>query len=181
MNNCTSQAATRRKIFWTTQPDACGTYQSPCNDTCGDPGLQLNAVSGEGSTFATNDWLRSLILNIFGTDGRLPESVCGVQAGTQGGHWSESYRTDGQSIGTLLRSLEPVGRIQDSIAMVRARAQADAGRLVTLGVASAVDVAVTYLGGTRVSIDIEVTSPSGSETNRVNLLGDRIANEWVWQ
>lgn len=178
---CTSPAGEQKRIFWTTQIDACGDYQD-CGDACGIPGLKFIGDFDEGRTFATNDWARSLLLNILNTDGRQPPTDCGVPPGTQGGHWSESYRDDGLRTGTLLRSAlnKPITRVQEAVNIVRAQVQADAYKLVQLGVATRVDVTAEYAGSNRIAVVVSIYGPS-SVTNVVNLTADRLTNGWVWQ
>ena len=167
----------RRKHFWTTQPNACGETTDPCGNDCGLPGLQIDRSAGV--TIANNDWIRGLLLNIFGTNARLPDTECGVLPGTQQGHWSESYREDGLYVGTKMRYQKPTGRILEAVALLRAQVVADANKLVALGVAINVEVESTYKGGNKVSVVIYVTGPSSS-TNVVNLSATRLQNQWVW-
>lgn len=175
---CTEQAPQgRRRTFWTTQPEACGAQPDDClmGQECGRPGLQLI-----GSSYATGEWLRGLVINILHTDGKLPDSRCGFVPGTQGGHWSESFRSDGQKIGTLIRTIQPQTSIRDALALVKARMIADLSRLVDpMKLALKIDVTTSYLGGNRVQVNIVIVGQSG-ETTRVGMTGDRLQNSWVW-
>lgn len=175
-----AQAApgSRRRAFWATQPNACGVDGNKCGDPCGIAGLQI-IDNDDGRTFATNDWLRGLVLNILMTDAKLPNTSCGYVPGTQGGHWSESFRGDGQVSGTLVRDLPTSSSIAASVAMAKARLTADMAKLIALGVATSVEVVTTYLGGQRISAEIVVVGQSG-EKQRVGLSGSRLENSWVW-
>lgn len=195
-------AADRRRTFWTTQPGACGSDPS-CTGDCGRPGLQYT-TSGCGRlqcqccppptvdttcppgeqtpqprTFVTSDWVRSLVLNILLTNARLPNTACGYRPGAQGGHWSESFRTDGAKSGSNIRNLPKSMNIRDSVALAKATIEADLAKLVKMGIAQSVTVTAEYLGSNVMSADIEIMSPTGIGT-RVGLTGNRNGNSWAW-
>lgn len=206
--NCAASAKDRRRGFWATQPAACGSDPDPCREgaECGRPGLQLTSshcgryhcsccpapaeapeclgalrapAASIPRSFVTSDWLRGLILNILYTDGKNDNTPCGYVPGTQGGHWSESFRKDGQKIGTLVRTIPPQASIRDSIALIKARMVADLNRLIVMKLVSSVVVNTSYLGGNRMLAEIIITGQSG-ETTRVGLTGARLQNSWVW-
>lgn len=177
---CKSIIFSRNRPFWATQPSACGATQDDCSGhECGAPGLQLIAGSGNSRSIVTSDWLRSLVINMLYTDGRRSDTKCGFVPGTQGGHWSESFRKDGQRIGTLMRNIPASASIRDSIALIKARMVADLNRLVIMKIALSVDVRVAYIGGSKMQVEIDVIGQSG-ETSKVGLLGTRLKNAWVW-
>lgn len=168
-----------RRHFWTTQPNPCGNYES-CGDACGIPGLLLQPLESS-VTFATNDWVRSLLLNILNTVARKDPSNCGNRPGTQGGHWSESYG-DGTYIGThMYDTVAPSKSFKDAIKLLNAAVTKDAYKLVTYGVASSVTVETEYLGNNKVSVTVTFTGPYSGDPGRVNLVAKRLENEWVWQ
>jgi len=173
---CETAPQGRRRAFWATQPEACGADADACRPAgeCARPGLLL-----EGSSFATGDWLRGLVINILHTDGKLPADRCGYAPGTQGGHWTESFRTDRQKTGTLIRGIAPQSSIRDAIALVKARMIADLNKLVAMKLALKVEVNASYLGSNRVRVDIVIIGQSG-ETTKVGMTGDRLQNSWVW-
>jgi hypothetical protein len=187
---CDTPVKSRQRHFWTTQPVACGTVPATgpgCGNECNIPGLQLDkqeiyVTGNRGASFATNDWVRSLLLNIFSTEARKFPSDCGNVPGQQGGHWSESYG-DGTYIGTKMYSNNKnlvVRNTSEAVKLFVAAVQVDAYKLVTYGVANAVNVKGTYLGNMRVMIDIEVIGPTVTD-GRVNLKAQRINNQWVWE
>lgn len=163
----------RRRRFWTTQPDICGAQQS-CGESCANPGLQLI-----GSSFVTDEWVRSLAINILMTDGRKEDIPCGYRPGSQGGHWSESFRQDSQPIGSTIRDMPNAPSIRQSVALARAKLQNDLARLVNMGLAQSVNVETRYLGGNLMSADITITAPDGTNS-RVGLTGARNSNTWAW-
>jgi phage gp46-like protein len=182
---CASPSQSRpRRTFWTTQPGACG-QAADCGADCGRSGLSVveaGPAEGEGlppRTILTNDWVRSLALNILQTDGRAPDSACGYRPGGQGGHWSESFRKDGQKVGTLLRTLPSSSSIRDNINLVRATLVSELNRLVVMGIAKTITVDAEYLGGNRMSADISIIAPDGT-TARVGMTGARNSNAWAW-
>lgn len=199
---CAAPTQERRRLFWTTQPDSCGS-NTVCGAECGRPGLTLNptddcAPSGSclppasqpgcepivstQRTFATHDWLRGLIINMLMTDGRETDTACGYRPGSQGGHWTESYMNGGQAgiVGTLLRTIPHTGRIQDSINLIVAYARATLQRLVERGIAISVDVEGIYRGGNRVELNVSVIGRRDGTAN-VGVSGVRLSNGWVWQ
>lgn len=172
----TGAGQSRRRPFWASQPAACGEDADPCRQEseCGRPGLKL-----EGSSFATGDWLRGLVINILHTDGKLPADRCGFTPGTQGGHWTESFRSDGQKVGTLIRTIPPQTSIRDALLLIKARMLADLNRLIVMQIALKIEVETFYLGGNRVRVDVVIIGQSG-EATKVGMLGDRLKNSWVW-
>lgn len=175
---CSVPAATRRKKFWATQPDSCGRNEV-CGNECGQPGL-LFMASGTSKTISTDAWLRGLIINMLMTDGKSPDTPCGYRPGSQGGHWSESYISNGPaSVGTLLRRVPPTGSMNESMALIVAFAQETLGRLVSRGVAEVITVAGKYLGQGRMQLDVTVQG-RGNENVNVGVIAKRLANGWVW-
>jgi len=180
---CEVLPESRRRHFWATQPAPCGTYER-CGDDCGIPGLELKKqevyiTGNRGASFATNDWIRGLLLNIFCTEARKPATNCGNIPGQQGGHWSESYG-DGTYIGSRIYMGNNiiVKSTSDAIKLLTASVQADAYKLVTYGVATSVEVTAKYLGNLKVEMLIEVFGPSIVD-GRVNLRAQRSKNQWV--
>jgi phage gp46-like protein len=204
MSYCSTSPTKSRRTFWTTQPDACGISPGNCGGQCGIPGLQLTSsncgryhctccpdptvpenclgslpAAATPRSIVTSDWLRSLMLNILYTNGKLPANACGYQPGSQGGHWSESFRDDGEKIGSQLRAIPATTSIQDAVRLIETTMQADLNRLVVMKLASSIKVVTEYLGGNKMKADVQVFGQSGEEV-RVGLSGDRLANSWVW-
>lgn len=179
MSAISSAPADRRRVFWTTQPDACGSGEA-CGADCGQAGLALAALSNGSRSIVNADWVRGLALNILLTDGRMPDNRCGWRPGAQGGHWSESFRKDGQKIGTTVRSIPAKGSIRESIALVRAQLIADMAKLVKLKIAQDVIVETEYLGGNKMAATITIIAPDGVSTS-VGLSGTRTTNAWAWK
>jgi hypothetical protein len=184
--SCDKPTESRRRNFWATQPAPCGIVRSVCGDHCGIPGLELHKqephiTGAQGKSFATNDWVRGLLLNIFCTEARKIPTDCGTVPGQQGGHWSESYG-DGTYIGTRLYGGQNIviKSISDAIKLLTAAVKTDAYKLVTYGVATSVDVKSKYLGNLKVEMEILIVGPNLSE-GRVNLRAQRIKNQWVWE
>lgn len=193
---CTIPAITRRRTFWATQPDACGSNEV-CGADCGIPGLSFtdtsNCATGcqptvdpscgpfsQPRSIASTDWMRGLIINMLMTDARNPDRACGYRPGAQGGHWSESYISGGPSgVGTLMRTAGANGSTSESVNLIRAYAVATLEKLIGRGVASAVDVTAKYIGDGKMSLEI-VVSGHGDGDVRVGLSGARLQNGWVW-
>jgi phage gp46-like protein len=179
MADCNVSIQGRRKIFWTTQPDACGVV-SACHSNCGSSGLRSFVPEGQkGRTFANSDYLRGLALNILFTDARKENRPCGYRPGAIGGHWSDSFRDDGKRAGTNLRDIPISYRIADSVKLIQAHMQSSLQKLVGYGVAQSVSVTVRYLGSNVFQSDIEIISADG-ERARVGVTGSRMENSWVW-
>lgn len=199
MTSCLTPLQTRRRLFWSTQPDSCGDYDI-CGYNCGKPGLSYEDDQGNKCgceccppatvdpsclpfasnqiTIATNDWLRGLIINMLYTDGRKEDTPCGYAPGSQGGHWTESYINT--KIGTLLRDLPLSGSITEQLNLVAAYAQSSLQRLVDYGVATSVEVKATYQGGLTALLDIQVFGRGGVGNARVGISGQSSPNGWVW-
>lgn len=179
MNSCNDTINGRRKIFWTTQPDACGVV-TRCHSDCGSSGLRSYVPEGQkGRTFATNDFVRGLAINILLTDARKEDKDCGYKPGAIGGHWSDSYRDDGKRAGTNLRDVPTIYRAADTVKILQAYAQASLQKLVSYGVAQSVSVAVKYLGRNQFSMEADIESTDGA-VSRVGVIGNRMENSWVW-
>src|SRR5262245_48152677 len=154
---CIAQQLGRRRIFWTTRPEVCGTYEV-CGVDCSIPGLEYeNRENGE-RTIKTEEWLNSLVLNILNTrartDLKCPSPVAVF------GHWSESYRDDDLYVGSTLWNVaaKKYTRINDAVKAIGSAVKADLSKLVALGVATEVDVETSYRGGMQVAVLITVTS-----------------------
>lgn len=177
---CANPPLSRRRSFWTTQPDACGDYYD-CGDHCAIPSLKYIEAEN-GRTISTENWIHSILLNILNTRARVPKTKCGNTVVSVGGHWSESYRQDGLYVGTRIWAelQQPVSKIQDMVKLLNAQLQADVGKLVTMKIATEVEVETTYKGSNRVVATITVRGPTIGES-QINLTSERLANEWVWR
>jgi hypothetical protein len=182
---CLAQNAGRRRIFWTTQPEACGSYVS-CGVECSIPGLVYEdstephiSVEPAGRTIKTTDWINSLILNILNTRARS-DIRCPSPAAVYG-HWSESYRGDGLWVGSRLWNAASKSyiRVADSVKAIEAAVKADVGKLVVLGVADSVSVDATYQG--RNSVAVVVVATHAQARHVVNLSGTLTADTWIWR
>lgn len=181
VQDCSNNLDSRRKLFWTTQP--CRSTMS-CGSFCDKYGLRyesgpLDAEGNASRTFTTTDYAVGLALNMLLTDGMLPDTVCGYRPGGRGGHWSDSYRGDGMTSGSLLRTLKPGKSIAGDVALVKAYAAHDMQKLVKLGVAVAVTAEAKYAGSGKIELAIEIFGQLGQKT-RVGLTGTPIKNSWIW-
>lgn len=167
---------TRRK-FWSTQPEACGSEQI-CGDDCSVAGLNF-VETAEGRTIATNDYVRGLALNILMTNGFREDRECGYRPSTRGGHWSDSFRKDGGKSGSSFRYIPISYSINETISLIRAHLIKDMSKLIDYGVATKVDVDVTYKGRQRISAVIDIHGHGDEKTN-VGMSGTRLKNSWVW-
>lgn len=182
---CVDQNIGRRRIFWTTQQEACGSYEL-CGNECAIPGLEYEEPDkhvypqyGIGyRTIKNNNWLLSLILNILNTRARS-DLRCPAPSAVYG-HWSESYRDDGLWIGSNLWNAaeKPYIRIADSVRAIEAAIEADMQKLVTLEVADSVNVQATYRG--RNSVIVTVTALKVNSRHVLNLSGAFVQDTWVW-
>jgi Phage protein GP46. len=175
---CNSATIDRRRTFWTTKDGACGSEPS-CGNECGNPGLKIVCGAGGGATFETDEYAVGLALNILLTNGRKEDSSCGHVPGTRGGHWADSFRTDGKTSGSRFRYVKATGRIQETMALLKAYATDDLKKLVDYGVAVSVSVDMKYIGGNVMSLGITIMGVTGRES-RVGLIGTRLENSWVW-
>jgi phage gp46-like protein len=186
---CTKLNEGRRRVFWTTRPEACGEY-TLCGNPCTIPGLEYEdldvayadpRIAGKDSGFRTiknDDWLHSLMLNILNTRART-DVKCPGPWGVYG-HWSESYRDDNLWIGTRLWNAaeKSYARCLDGVRAIRAAVEADMGKLIILGVADSVEVDAVYAGSNRVDITVIATTTQGA--SKINLSGAFVTGSWVW-
>lgn len=182
MVQCNGPVNGRRKIFWTTQPNACGVDES-CVGECGTPGLVLyipEGVTNKGRTIRNDNYVLGLAINMLLTDGRKDDTLCGHRPGARGGHWTDGYREDGLAAGTQIRYIAPQKSVSDTVKLIKIYTEATLAKLVRYGVASAVNVTVKYLGRGVIAQDIEIIGTNGI-TSRVGLTGSRLENSWVWE
>jgi hypothetical protein len=187
---CTPSIIGQRRVFWSTQPRACGEY-TQCGEQCSIPGLAYedredsypdqslpDDVGSIFRTIKTDNWLHGLILNILNTRARS-DIPCSTPAATYG-HWSESYRNDNLYIGSTMwnEAEKPYARISDAVNAIGRAVQTDMGKLVVLGVAQSVEAEVTYKGLNRVAVNIKTVTVSGRST--INLSGTYVSETWVW-
>lgn len=189
--NCNDPFPDRRRTFWTVQAcektTLCG-YECDdnyglklyCPDAENPDGTCVDHMPGQQRSIRTNDWVRSLAIMILFTNGRLPESKCGYNPGARGGHWSDSYHTnDTARAGSTIRTLGKHGRISDALQEIAAIMKYDLGKMITYGVATAIDVTTKYLGGNVAQADIVIYGRAGDIT-RIGLAGSRVQNSWAW-
>ena len=193
-DRCVTPPSSRFRKFWTTQPGVCG-RRNACGDECSIPALsiipvascddkmrgchpQIGCETPNGRTIATNDWVRSLALNILFTDAEKDANECGYSPGNRGGYWADAYRTDGQKTGSRLRQLKVTGRVRDLVEIARVYAQADLQKMVKYGVALKVEVTARYIGGNEILITATIYGEK--DTARVAVSGNRLSNAWVW-
>ena len=187
---CLDQNTGRRRIFWTTRVEACGSY-TLCGHECAIPGLEYEEIEGDYPeqglpgddgrgfrTIKTDEWLQGYILNILNTRART-DMRCPTPAATYG-HWSESYRDDGLYIGSTMWNAAEKSyvRTADSVKAIANAIRADMGKLIALGIAVTVDVEATYRGSNSVEVIIIVTTATGR--SRVNLSGSFVSETWIW-
>lgn len=172
MTDCTLGVTGTRRPFWSTQfsPEAREGCEQNCGVTC------LRLIRG---SIATDEQVRSLILNILLTDGRRENRVCGWRPGSQGGFWADTFRNDGFSSGTTIRDIPASGSIQDGVNLLQAFLNRDLQRLVENGVVIDVSVDAQYAGNNRVNLTITYTGPDGTNAN-VGVSADRLAEQWKW-
>lgn len=175
---CTDQNIGRRRVFWTTRPAACGDY-IVCGAPCSIPGLEYEDRENDERTIKTEEWLRSLMLNILNTRART-DLKCPSPMAVYG-HWSESYRSDGMYIGSTLWNAAEKSyvRIADSVQAIATAIRADMGKLIALDVAQSVEVEAVYRGQGRVDVSVDVKTTTG--INRIDLSGKFVSDTWVWQ
>ena len=186
LDPCLDQNIGRRRAFWATQINACGSLNI-CGTECAVPGLQYEdkgpAVEPEGPprTIKTEGWLQSLILNILNTKART-DMPCPSPAGTLG-HWSESYRDDGLYIGSTLwnAAAKKYIRTADGVKAIAVAIRADMGKLIALGIAKSIEVEATYKGSNSVAVEVVVHTSAG--VSRIGLMGSFVSESesWVWR
>jgi phage gp46-like protein len=175
---CNLGTVNNRKFFWATQPSK-GSSIDSCGSLCHKPGLELS-IDGANATIKNEGWLRGLIINMLGTDGRKPETECGYTPGARGGHWTQSYMEGTETeVGTLLRTVDRAASTRQLAALVGAHARATLARLVARGLATNVEVEAGYGGAGRVTLDITVYG-KGNQRSRVGLVGTQLKNGWAW-
>ena len=194
-SRCAAGPDDRRRVFWATQPDACGT-QEPCpgvscgvaghryvdSKQCNHPGIGGCPPSCpsvvNGRSIDNSNWIRGLALNIVLTDGRLPDSDCGHLPGRRGGHWSESY-ANGARISSKIRQLPTNCAVAESVRQVEDALTDDLGQMVAWGVAREVKASARYAGNNTIEASAEIIG-DGGETTVVGLSGTRLVNAWAW-
>jgi len=189
LDPCLTQNNGRRRIFWTTRANACGSY-TMCGIECSLPGLEYENVEGEHPdqglpgegpyrTIKNDEWLQGLILNILNTRARS-DARCPTPAAVYG-HWSESYRDDGLYIGSTLWNAaeKPYVRTSDAVKAIGVAVRTDMGKLIALGIAESVEVEATYKGSNSVEVIVTVTTTTGR--SRINLSGSFVSETWVWR
>lgn len=169
-----------QRRFWTTHPGACGSAGScDVNVDCGRPGLSLQRNDADQSSFETNEWVRSLALNMLLTDGRRRDTRCGHIPGTLNGHWSESFMQNGQPVGTQVRYVSSSSSVRDAMQLIKAEVLATLQKLIDYGVAVEVEVETTYRGSGSILMDIVIYGTAVDPT-RIGVTAQRNNNSWQW-
>ena len=189
---CFDQNVGRRRIFWTTRAEACGSYVL-CGVDCSIPGLEyedrddpypdqsLPPASRGFRTIKTDEWLQGLILNILNTRART-DAKCPTPAAVYG-HWSENYRGDNIYIGSTLWNAAEKSyvRTNDEVKAIRAAVQADMNKLVAMGIADSVEVEANLSSRNSRTVVIVVSVTTSTGRSRVNLSGSFVSETWVWR
>lgn len=175
---CEPFAVPGQRLFWTTQPDACGTSDGcGINTECGRPGLSLQTTE-DSATFASNDWVRSIALNMLLTDARRRDTRCGYVPGTLNGHWSESF-AQGQPIGSHVRYVNVSTSVRDAVLLIKAEVRATLQKLVDYGIAIDVEVDTRYNGNGQIGMAITIYGTAVDPT-RIGVTATRNDNSWAW-
>jgi phage gp46-like protein len=197
MFNCNPQLNARRKSFWTTQQcktvDICGrdcgnfgikytTKQTDCAQGC-DNTVQNGCAAPKERSLATDNFIKSLLINILMTDGQRPDDECGFAAGSRGGHWSNSYRANAQTIGSNIRSVKAGKTTAANVLALQVEAQKIANKIVSYGVVKSAIATVKYLGGMVYSLDIKYET-FNNESSNVGFVGNSITakskSTFIW-
>lgn len=166
-----------RRGFFTFQ--VCGTVEACPGEECATVGLR-RVLNGDGTTsLDTSEWVRSLAYALLLTDSAKPASECGFTCGTRGGHWSDTFRGDGESTGTAVRRIPASCAVGEVIAAGEAELARTFAPLVTWKVATEVSVAGTYRGSNRFDFDVKIHGDGGRVVG-FNAAGARLANGWLW-
>lgn len=168
-----------QRRFWTTKIDACGdTPSCAAGVSCGVPGLSI-IQTDDGVTFANDDYIRSLALNMLLTDARRRDTPCGTNPGALNGHWSESFISNGKAIGSHVRYVKAGTSVRDAVMLIKAEVQDTLGKLVDYDIAVSVQVDATYQGNGLVYLDIQIFGTAADPT-RLGLTAQRTENSWAW-
>jgi phage gp46-like protein len=180
---CEPFAIPGQRRFWTTQLDACGSTETcEVNVACGRPGLLLQRDAEDQASFATNDWVRSIALNMLLTDARRRDSLCGHIPGTINGHWSDSFIGSGAQalgVGSHVRYVTSSSSVRDAMQMIKAEVLATLHKLIDYGIAVDVQVEATYKGSGSIFMDIQIFGTAVDPT-RIGVTAQRNENAWAW-
>lgn len=169
---CFPNTTDTRHNLWTNHPGACGA-EDDCD--CGIPGLVM-----DGASLSTEGWIVSTLLNMLMTSGKKPDSECGWNPAGRGGHWSESYITNGPAVvGSQIQNIGQKGRVEELRALLVAHVQQTVARLQSRGVASKVEVSGEYAGSGKFRLNISVFG-TRSDPSKVGFTAERLENGWVW-
>lgn len=168
-----------QRTFWTTQPDACGSAGScSIGIECGRPGLGVNSTD-DGDTFVTSDWVRSLALNMLLTDARRRDTRCGYAPGTINGHWSDSFSSNAQPVGSHVRYVDASTSVRDAVLLIKAEVLMTLQKLIDYGIAESVEVEALYQGSGKIAMDIQIFG-SAVDPTRIGVTAQRNTNSWAW-
>jgi len=191
---CLDKDVGRRRIFWTTRPEACGAYDM-CGHACSIPGLEyvdrLDLPYPDSSppgtadigyrTISNDEWVRGLILNIINTRARN-DRPCPSPASVYG-HWSESFFREGEWLyigSTLWNAAEKLyARCQDAVKAIEAAIRADMGKLIAQGIVQSVAVHAVYHRQSHVDVMIDTVTSTGR--TRIDLSGAFVSESWIWR
>jgi predicted metal-dependent phosphotriesterase family hydrolase len=70
-------------------------------------------------------------------------------------------------------------RCSDGVKAIGAAVRADMGKLISMGIATAVDVDAKYIGSNSAGITVTVTTATGRSV--LNLSGTFVSETWVWR
>ena len=134
--------------FWTYAPGACGSSADSCVGPCGLPGftLTVDPATGQGA-LSTAGRAVSIAMLILMTRAALADgSQCSRMPQKRNGYWADSFRSDGGITGSQIYYVPTNTTVQASVALVKAYAENDLKKMVTMGEAESVKVDAKYAG-----------------------------------
>jgi hypothetical protein len=167
-----------RRTFWTTQLDACEAMEGRSGEQCARPGLK-RIKEGQGERFATNDYIRSIALNMLLTDARRPDTRCGVSPGAINGHWSESFMASRAKIGSAVRYVPPNSSVRDAGNMIRAEILTTLQKMVDYKLAVEIACEAVYRGSGLFDMNVTIFGTAADPT-RIGLSARRNETSWAW-
>lgn len=168
MPNCLIPQNLLRRHFWT--------YDSSTTQ-CFDVHIPIKTL--DSSNFlGTDNYLKTLVLNILFTEAEQPPTTCGVVPGNRGGHWSTTFT--GVDVGTRLNLDTFNLSAKQYITAITNIMQNSLQKLVDYKVANKVDVNSTISTCNKITMLINIIGIKNDEHRVVLTNSDATKNMWVW-
>lgn len=168
MPNCLIPSNLLRRRFWT--------YDSSTLQ-CFNVHIPIKHLDG-AAFLGTDNYLKTLVLNILFTEAEHLPAVCGLTPGNRGGHWSTTFTE--VDVGTNLNLETFKLSSKQYVTAITNIMQNSLQKLIDYKVANSVDVSSIITHCNKITMQINIIGIKNDEHRILLTNNDVTKNMWVW-